>query len=206
MSFGGCMSRTAHMRRIRTLAIAILPAAGALNACFSARLATGERGVDTSSLRVGATRVEAEALLGGRRVGELRSAGGVRFVLYAYNAGRPAHPLRGSLQLPLAIYNEVLGLPFALISGDPCVVYGPKFRPLCEAELRERTYQAMAVGYDEAEKIREVVPEEDLVRRFPEQAEELRRTLEHVRETFMVHPGHRVLYRETVVDGVLNPQ
>ena len=53
------------MRRIKTLTLAVLlVVAVALNACFSASLATGERGLDTSVLRLGATRAEAEALLG----------------------------------------------------------------------------------------------------------------------------------------------
>jgi hypothetical protein len=136
-----------------------------LAGCMTTRLIQGERGADTSSLRIGATRAEVETSFGPCKpldteaglppCEEFGSTGGVHHVAYVYDGGRPPHPAQALVLAPFVGVNESLGLPFAMYSGDPCAVYGPKLRPRCEASLRHELWRVV-VGYDEAGKVVEI--------------------------------------------------
>ena len=56
--------------------------------CFAVKLAKGEKGADVTEVQPGATRANAEAILG-HPVRKWTSSTGIRYVTYYYDAGRP---------------------------------------------------------------------------------------------------------------------
>jgi hypothetical protein len=103
-----------------------------LDGCMTTRLVQGERGADTSPLRVGATRAEVEASFGPCKpldteaglppCEEVGSTGGVHHVTYVYDGGRPPHPgqaLVGLVLVPFSGPIEALSAPSLCIQATP---------------------------------------------------------------------------------------
>lgn len=131
------------MKPIGALATVMLVGVAASSGCMTVRLAAGERGKDTSPLRIGATRDEVEASFG-RPVREWDSPdGATQYAVYVYDGGRPSRGWKAIGYLPL----DLLTLGFL----DPFVV-GPKYRPVTDRLLRHETLRVV-VRYDPAGKV-----------------------------------------------------
>jgi hypothetical protein len=89
----------------------------------------------------------------------LGSRGEAHYIAYLYDGGQQPHLGTALVLMPFVGINETLGLPFAIYSGNPCVAYGPKYRPTCERDMRHEIWRVV-VGYDDAWKVVEIeVPE-----------------------------------------------
>lgn len=127
--------------------VTLLLAIGLLTACATARLAEGERGTDISSVRIGATQAEIEATLG-LSVREWRTASGIRYRLYSYDAGAP--PSKGDAATMLYLDIVSAGLAELIIAADNSHG-GNAFKPMHTSGL-------LAVAYADDDRVVGVFP------------------------------------------------
>jgi len=117
-------------------------------------LLQSEKGIGASSLRVGATRAEVETAVG-KPLHEWDSDNGVHYAVYLYDVGRAPKPGTALGWFLLSPVNQILGIPFVLYTGDPCVAYGSKVRPGCIYALKHELKRAVVI-YDKSGKVREI--------------------------------------------------